>query len=57
MEQAVVALLGAVVGGLLTLAGSLFVELRRDRRRQLAAAMLIASELGGFGETRREAKP
>jgi hypothetical protein len=45
LESAAAALLGAVVGGFLTLAATLFVELRRDRRRQIASARLIAAEL------------
>lgn len=39
------ALFGAVVGGILALAGSLVVEIRKDRRRQLGAARLIVSQL------------
>jgi hypothetical protein len=45
MTGAWAALLGAVVGGVLTLAGTLTVEVRRDRRRQIGAARLIVSEL------------
>jgi hypothetical protein len=45
MEAAAAALLGAVVGGLVTLAATLFVELRRDRRRQMSSARLVAAEL------------
>lgn len=39
------ALLGAVVGGFFAIAGSVAVELRRDRRRQLGAARLVVSRL------------
>jgi hypothetical protein len=34
-----------VIGGLLALAGSFAVELRRERRRQIGAARLVLSEL------------
>jgi hypothetical protein len=44
MGQAWAALLGALVGGLLTLAGAFAVELRRDRRRQIGAARLVVAE-------------
>ncbi len=45
MDPALAALLGALIGGLFTLAGAMAVELRRDRRRQLAGARLILSQL------------
>jgi hypothetical protein len=38
------ALLGAVVGGFFALAGGLSIELRRNRRRQIAAARLVLAE-------------
>lgn len=44
MSGAWAALLGAVIGGVFALAGSLFVELRRDRRRQISAARLVVAE-------------
>jgi hypothetical protein len=39
------AILGAIVGGTLALVGSMLVELRRDRRRQIGSARLIVAEL------------
>lgn len=39
------ALFGALLGGVLALAGSLVVEIRKDRRRQLGAVRLILSQL------------
>lgn len=42
--QAWAALLGAGVGGFFALAAGFSIELRRDRRRQLAAARLVLSE-------------
>jgi hypothetical protein len=44
-QAAAAALLGAVVGGGLTLAATLFVELRRDRRRQIGMARLAEGEV------------
>lgn len=43
------ALLGAIVGGVLALAGTMAVELRRDRRRQLGGARLVLSQLDRTG--------
>jgi hypothetical protein len=45
MSHAWPALLGAIVGGLFTLAGAMALELRRERRRQLGGARLVLSEL------------
>lgn len=39
------ALLGALLGGLLALAGSLMLELRRERRQQITAARGVARQL------------
>jgi hypothetical protein len=39
------ALLGAIVGGLLSLVGTMAVELRIERRRQLGGARLVLSQL------------
>jgi hypothetical protein len=38
------AILGAIVGGVLALVGSMLVELRRDRRRQIGSARLIVGQ-------------
>ena len=45
MGAAASALLGALVGGLLTLTATFYAELRRDRRRQIGAARLVAAEM------------
>ena len=45
MGAAWAALLGAIVGGVFTLIGGLAVEVRRDRRRQIAAARTVSSDL------------
>lgn len=53
MEAAFAALLGAVVGGLLTLAGSLVVERRRERLVARAGVRLIRDELEGLARSMR----
>jgi hypothetical protein len=45
MDAGWAALLGAIVGGLFTLAGAVVVELRRDRRRQIGAARMVIAEI------------
>ena len=45
MSEVAIGLVGVIVGGLLTLAGSLLLERRRERRDELRARRLVADEL------------